>query len=118
MGKQSSYTAIDIFASSKKLVLSCYALTQELPADEKSNLGHYIRNAALTAHFAISQGVFLKKSKAKKKLLQQAKNSYVVIDAAVDVLVELNLVKEEQTSEVIELASLLYQHTGSLPKQN
>lgn len=118
MGEQSSFKRLDLFTASKKLVLSAYALTQELPADEKSNLVFYIRNAALTAHLSLSQGMYLKKGKARKKILQRAKNACVVIDAAVDVLTELGLVAEEQTTEVLALASLCFQQTDNLLKEN
>ncbi len=118
MGEQSTYTTVDIYADSRNLVLSCYALTQGLPIDEKSNLVYYIRNSALAAHFALLQGLFAKKKKATKTHLQEATNAYVVIDAAVDVLVDLQFVKEEQTLEVLKLASVLYQLTVSLQKEN
>lgn len=118
MGEQSSYKHLDLFTASKKLVLACYALTQELPADEKSNLVFYIRNAALTTHLSVSQGLYVKKGKGKKKFLQRAKNACVVIDAAVDVLTELKLVAEEQTTEVLALASLCFQQTDNLLKEN
>jgi hypothetical protein len=118
MGEQSSYKRLDLFTASKKLVLSCYALTQDLPADEKSNLVFYIRNAALTAHLSLSQGMFLKKGKAKKRFLQQTKNACVVIDAAVDVLMELGLVTEAQTTEVLALLSVCFQQTENLRKEN
>ena len=118
MGEQSSNTTVDVFTASKNLVLACYALTQDLPLDEKSNLVYYIRHSSLVAHFALSQGLFAKKKKRKKTYLQEAKNAYVVIDAAVDVLVELRFVKEEETTEVMKLASVLYQQTASLQKRN
>jgi hypothetical protein len=118
MDEQSAYNRHDVFTSSKKLVLSCYALTQDLPADEKSNLVFYIRNAALTAHLSISQGMFSKKGKVKRKLLLQAKNAYIVIDAAVEILVELKLVTERQTVDVLSLVSTCYSQTESLLKEN
>lgn len=118
MDEQSAYNRHDIFTSSKKLVLSCYALTQELPAEEKSNLVFYIRNAALTAHLSVSQGLFSKKGKTKRKFLLKAKNAYIVIDAAVEILVELNLVTEIQTVDVLSLLSTCYSQTESLLKEN
>lgn len=118
MDEQSSYNRPGLFTSSRKLVLSCYALTQDLPAEEKANLVFYIRNAALTAHLSVSQGMFSKKGKAKRKLLLQAKNAYIVIDAAVEILVELQLVPEAQTTEVLDLVSDCYSQTESLLKQN
>lgn len=118
MGEQSTYTTVDLFTNSRQLVLSCYALTQDLPIGEKSNLVYFIRHSALVAHFALLQGLFAKKAKEAKIHLLEAKNAYVVIDAAVDVLVELQFLKEEQSIEVLKLASVLYQQTISLQKRN
>jgi four helix bundle protein len=112
-----SLKSFDIFALSKKLVIACYALTEGLPKEEKTALTQYIRNSALTAHLNITQGAFLKKKKAKKKFLQAAQNSLVVIDAALDVLVEVGLVKEEETTEVVELSSACYQLLDRLKKE-
>lgn len=112
-----SLKSFDIFALSKRLVVACYALTGGLPKEEKTNLTQYIRNAALSAHINITQGAFLKKKKAKKKFLKSAKNSLVVIDAALDVLVEVGLVKEEDTNEVVQLSSTCYQMIDRLKKE-
>lgn len=112
-----SLKSFDIFALSKKLVIACYALTESLPREEKTALTQYIRNAALKAHINITQGAFLKKKKAKKKFLRAAQNSLVVMDAALDVLVEVGLVKEEATTEVAQLSSTCYQLLGRLKKE-
>jgi four helix bundle protein len=112
-----SFKSFDIFELSKKLVLACYSLTANLPSEEKTNLTQYIRNAALSAHINITQGAFLKKKKAKKKFMAGAKNSLVIIDAAVDVLVEVGLVKEEDTNEVAQLSSTCYQLLDRLKKE-
>jgi four helix bundle protein len=112
-----SLKSFDIFELSKKLVVACYALTAELPNEEKTNLTQYIRNAALSVHINSIQGAFLKKKKAKKKFLRRAKDALVVIDAAVDVLVEVGLVKEEDTIEVSQLSSACYQLLDRLKKE-
>ncbi|WP_172623154.1 four helix bundle protein [Flavisolibacter ginsenosidimutans] len=113
-----SLKSFDIFELSKKLVLACYALTGTLPSEEKTALTQYIRHAALSAHISIAQGAFLKKKKARKKFLQDAKNALLIIDAAVDVLVEAGLVKAEETNEVQQLSSTCYQLLGRLKKEN
>ncbi|RYZ24639.1 MAG: four helix bundle protein, partial [Chitinophagaceae bacterium] len=82
-----------------------------------TSLSQYIRNAALSTHLNITQGAFLQKKKAKKKRMMAAKNSLVIIDAAVDVLVEVGLVKEEDTSEVMQLSSTCYQLIDRLKKE-
>ena len=113
-----SLKGFDIFELSKKLVLSCYALTGSLPPEEKTNLTQYIRHAALSAHLSIAQGAFLEKKKARKRFLQDAKNALLVVDAAVDVLVEAGLVKAEETNDVQQLSSTCYQLLGRLKKEN
>lgn len=117
---QSTYSlkSFDVFDLSKKLVLACYALTGNLPADEKTNLTQYIRHAALSAHVSIAQGAFLKKAKARKIYIRDAMNALIVIDAAVDVLVETGLTKAEATNEVQQLSSVCYQLLVRLKKDN
>ena len=107
----------DIFDLSKKLVVACYSLTASLPPGERTNLTQCIRNAALSAHLKILQCTFLKKKKGKKKLIRDAKNSLVVIDAAVDVLIEVKLVSDPQTAEVMQLSSTFYQLLDRLKKE-
>ena len=112
-----SLKSFDIFELSKKLVVACYALTAGLPPEEKTSLTQYIRHAALSTHVNIAQGAFLKKKKARKRFLKEAKNSLVVIDAAVDVLIEAGLVKAEDTNEVVQLSSTCYQLLDRLKKE-
>jgi four helix bundle protein len=112
-----SLKSFDIFELSKKLVIACYALTSNLPTEEKTNLVQYLRNAALSVHINITQGAFLKKKKARKGFMKAAKNSLVVIDAAVDVLIEVGFVKEADTNEVIQLSSACYQLIDRLKKE-
>lgn len=97
--------------------MACYTLTAALPKEEKTNLTQYIRNAALTAHINIVQGAFLKKKKAKERFLTGAQHSLVVIDAAVDVLIEVGLATEEDTTEVIALSSQCYELLDRLKKE-
>jgi four helix bundle protein len=117
MSNAYSLKSFDIFELSKKLVVACYALTSNLPQEEKTNLTQYIRNASLSAHLNIMQGAFLRKKKGKKKVMRKAKNSLVIIDAAVDVLIEVKLAKTEDTTEVMQLSSTCYQLLGRLKKE-
>lgn len=112
-----SLKSFDIFTLSKKLVVACYALTGNLPKEEKTALTQYIRSAALSTHINITQGAFLKKKKGRRKFMRAALNSLVVIDAALDVLVEVGLVKEEDTTEVVQLSSTCYQLLDRLKKE-
>lgn len=117
MEKKSSANRLQLFTSSKKLVTACYALTQALPPEELANLTYFVRSSALKAHLAIIQGVFSKKAKERKKLLRQAKIHFTMLDAAVDLLTDVSLLKEEETTAVTDLVSDCYQQLKTL-KEN
>lgn len=108
----------DLFELSKKLVLAAYKLTGALPPEEKTNLTQYVRHAALSAHISVAQGAFLKKRKRRKKFMREARNSLIVIDAAVDVLIETGLVQAEAATEVQQLSSTCYGLLLRLKKEN
>lgn len=108
MPKQPAYKSLEVYNLSKKLVIACYELTHELPAEEKTNFTKYIRTAALTLHVNIAQGAFLK-SKKRKKFIRAAQNALIIIDAATEILVEVGFATQEEVDAVIKLSSSCYQ---------
>lgn len=113
MPKPSGYKSLEVYNLSKKLVIACYELTHELPAEEKTNFTRYMRMAALNLHVNVAQGVFLK-SKKRKKFIRNAKNALIIIDAATEILVELNFATQQQTDVVTRLSSSCYQMLDEL----
>lgn len=107
----------DILELSKKLVTASYSLTTTLPQEEKTNLSLYIREAAVKAYLSTMKAVFRKKKKDKKRSIKNAKNALVIIDAVIEVLVEVNLVTEEATTEVLKLSSTCYGALDRLKKR-
>jgi four helix bundle protein len=107
MLKSAGYKSLEVYNLSKKLVIACYELTHELPADEKTNFTRYIRTAALNLHVNVAQGVFLKRKK-RKKFLRNAKNALIIIDAATEILVELKFATQEQIDVITVLSSSCY----------
>ena len=108
MPKAKSYKSLEVYNLSKKLVIACYELTHEIPADEKNNFSRYIRTAALNLHVNVAQGAFLK-SKKRKKFIRNAKNALVIIDAATEILVDLKFANQEQVDVITTLSSSCYQ---------
>lgn len=108
MPKQPAYKSLEVYNLSKKLVIACYELTHELPAEEKTNFTKYIRTAALNLHVNIAQGAFLK-SKKRKKFIRVAQNALIIIDAATEILVEVGFATQEEVDAVIKLSSSCYQ---------
>lgn len=108
MPKAAGYKSLEVYNLSKKLVIACYELTHELPKEEKTNFTRYIRTAALSLHINIAQGVFLKPKK-RQKFTRAAKNALIIIDAATEILVELNYATQEQIDVITSLSSSCYQ---------
>lgn len=108
MPKLHAYKSLELYNLSKKLTVACYSLTHDLPAEEKTNLTSYLRNAALTIHLQVTQGAFLRSKKKKKKHIKSAENALIIIDALMEILVEVGFIKEEQTNEIISLSSTCY----------
>jgi four helix bundle protein len=108
MFKSTGYRSLEVYNLSKKLVIACYELTHELPAEEKTNFARYIRTAALNLHVNVAQGIFLKRKK-RKKFLRNAKNALIIIDAATEILVELNFATKEQIDGIASLSASCYQ---------
>lgn len=108
MPKQAAYKGLEVYNLSKKLVVACYELTHELPPEEKTNFAKYIRTAALSLHVNVAQGAFLK-SKKRKKFIKAAQNALIIIDAATEILVEVNMATQEQIDVVTTLSSSCYQ---------
>ena len=116
MPDQSAYNTIELYSLSKKLVIACYELTHDLPAEEKTNLSQYIRTASVTVHLNIAQSLFLKKKKKRKKAIATILNALTVINAATEVLVEVGLVTKEKSSALTTLATDCYTTIGHLKK--
>lgn len=116
MPKLQAHKNFETYNFSKQLVAACYALTAELPAEEKTNLANYIKSAALAIHFNIAQGVFLKGRKKRKTFIKTALNNLLVLDAATEVLLEVNLATEQQIEAVNNLSATLYGHLTDLQK--
>lgn len=108
MARRALYKSLEIYKISKKLAASCYELTHDLPEQEKTNFSKYIRAAALSVHVNIAQAAF-RKSKKRKKHFREARKGLVVIDAAVEILVEVELITADQADPVLHLSSGLYQ---------
>ncbi len=104
MPKHAAYKNIEVFNLSKRLVVACYELTQDLPEDEKTNFSRYIRRAALGVHINIAKRVFAKPEK-RKKFIGRALNFLIIIETATEILVEVGFVVQKDVDEVIQLIS-------------
>ena len=94
------YKHLDAYTFAKKLVCTCYELMLELPEEERSLSGLRLRTAALSAYLCIAQSLMQGNQKKQKKLLREARMNLLIVDATLDLLGELHLVREEKKNEV------------------
>jgi four helix bundle protein len=113
MLKATSYKVLEVHYLSKKLVIACYELTHELPPEEKNNFTRYIRTAAISLHINIAQAVLIE-TKKRKKFIRNARSALIIIDAAVEILVDLQFAKGEQIEVITSLSSTCYQMLDEL----
>jgi hypothetical protein len=108
---------LELFALSKKLVISCYELTLDLPEDEKTNFSRYIRSAALGLHINIAQANYAKPKK-KEKLMRSSLNLLIILETASGILSEVGLAAQDDVIELIKITSRCEQLTKEIKLSN
>lgn len=90
-----NHQRLDIYTFSRKFVLECYKLTNQLPPDEKFGMISQIRRAALSVHLNIAEGASRKSALERRRYYEIARGSIIEIDAALDIANDLNYINNE-----------------------
>ena len=116
MPAENNYTTLEAHLLSRKLVVSCYELTHNLPPDEGANLSRIIRSAAVTVHLNLTQVLLVRKKKKRRKLVEATENALIVIDAAVGVLLEVGMAQAAEIHIIREASSHCFNVLRGLKK--
>ena len=116
MPAENNYTTLEAHLLSRKLVVSCYELTHNLPPDEGANLSKIIRSAAVTVHLNMTQGLLASKKKKRRKLVEATENALIIIDAAIGVLLEVGMADAAATRTIREASSHCFHVLRGLKK--
>lgn len=108
MPLQPSNKELELYALSKKLAYTCYALTDTLPTEEKHISGAEIRKAAIGMHMHMATALSRKSKKKRRKYFQLAKDYLVMIEAATGLLQELNYIQQPGLSDLYMLLNPCY----------
>ncbi len=100
---QLNHQRLEIFKVSRLFVFECYKLTMQLPADEKFGMISQIRRAGLSVHLNIAEGCSRKSIAERKRYFEIFRGSLIEIDAALDIVVDLDYVTEEIMAELGKL---------------
>lgn len=93
---QLSHTKLNVYQSSKELILECYRLTTQFPNEEKFAMTQQIRRAALSVHLNIAEGCSRKSKAERTRYFEVARGSVIEIDAAVEIAHKLNYAASEK----------------------
>jgi four helix bundle protein len=80
-----NHQKLDIYAVSRSVVLECYQMTKNFPAEERYNLISQIRRAALSVHLNIAEGCARKSEGERKRFYEVSRSSLIEVDAALDI---------------------------------
>ena len=108
MPLQLPHKELDLFIFSKKLLYCCYEITHDLAVDVRKTLFHEMRRAALFVYLDTCKGLAKESKKKKRKWYGLAKDQLIIIDAILEVLVELKYISREQEKELNGLMGSCY----------
>ena len=93
---QLAHTKLNVYHSSKALVLECYKLTADFPANEKFAMVQQIRRAALSVNLNLAEGCSRKSKLERNRFFEIARGSVIEVDAAFEIANDLSYTTFEQ----------------------
>ena len=109
-----SYKKLDVYAKSRQLVVTIYALLKHFPAEEKYALGDQMRRAVISVPSNIAEGMNRMSDKEKAHFLGFAYASMMEVDSQLDVSVELGYITNEQYNKIEEKIDCIARQLSSL----
>lgn len=99
---------LDAYQLSRQLLVSVYALTHDLPAEENNNFRMHMRRAAVAGSLALAQAVRAKK-KQRRKAVAVAMNNMIILQAALEMMMDLGMVTDITGQEISQRISAIHQ---------
>ncbi|MBL0882786.1 MAG: four helix bundle protein [Chitinophagaceae bacterium] len=97
---QLAHTKLSVFLKSRDLVLECYKLSRNFPADERFALIQQIRRASCSVHLNIAEGCSRKSSIERKRFFEIARGSLIEVDTAIGLAVNLDYITLEKLDSI------------------
>jgi hypothetical protein len=103
------YKKADLHLLTGKVLRGCYELTHDIAAEEKTLLAEQVRKAALIAHLSVIKALDTGKKKTRRKELRRARKAYVIVDAGLEIFLELGWVSRSQVGEIAAVVGMAFQ---------
>ena len=102
-----SYKKLEVYAKSRQLVVTVYALLKHFPAEEKYALGDQMRRAVISVPSNIAEGLSRTAPKEQAHFLDIAYGSLMEIDCQLDISLDLGYISLEMRQMLdIEIAAI------------
>ena len=93
---QLAHTKLEVYISSRALILEAYKATRQFPEIEKFALITQIRRAALSIHLNLAEGCSRQSKVERKRYFEISRGSLIEVDTAIGVSHDLLYVNLEQ----------------------
>ena len=90
---QLKHKSLDVYQVIRELVKETYKISLQLPSEEKFNMVQQIRRAALSVKLNLAEGSTRKSIIERKRYLEISRGSLVEIDAALELLQTLIILR-------------------------
>lgn len=102
-----SHKKLDVYAKSRQLVVTIYALLKHFPAEEKFALGDQMRRAVISVPSNIAEGLSRTAPKEQAHFLDIAYGSLMETDCQLDISFDLGYISREMREMLdIEINSI------------
>lgn len=102
-----SYKKLDVYAKSRQLVVTVYAILKHFPAEEKFALGDQMRRAVISIPSNIAEGLSRTAPKEQAHFLDIAYGSLMETDCQLDISLDLGYISREMREMLdIEINSI------------
>ena len=112
-----SYRDLIVWKKSMSLVTNIYQLTTKFPEDEKFGLISQIKRSAVSIPSNISEGYGRNYRKDYSRFLQIARGSLYECQTQLEIAINLNFIKSDDTKEINDLSLEVEKMLNSLIKK-
>ncbi len=91
-----NHQALDVYKDVRELIKEIYFISIKLPGEEKFNMVHQMRRAALAVKLNLTEGASRRSPAERKRFFEVSRGSLIEVDAILETAVDLKYFSVEQ----------------------
>ena len=112
-----NHKKLDVWITSKKLVINIYEITERFPKSELYGLTNQIRRAAVSIPSNIAEGAARKSHIERKRFYEISRSSLVELDTQLEIAHELNYCFLKDIGEIQEMMNHIFAMLSKMIKK-